>query len=241
MSNDIILRLGVLLLGLLIVGTLLCLPLYKGDFKKLIASSLFIKIVWWIPIWGVLALILYNGAATALSVAVLVALLASKEFIKNKAFKKPVAIGYIVFFLLCWSSLGFWFFALPQGYALLAAVATVSVLSDVCAFFLGNYASKHSLPSFINRNKSWEGVVGQILGAALGGLLSWWVLQVPLSIGLVLVIGIASAVGDIINSIAKRSLGIKDWGRTIPGHGGVLDRFSSLSVALAASLFLLTL
>lgn len=229
------------MIGLILVGTLLCLPLYKWNVKKLVASSLFVKIMWWVPIWGVLALILYDGAAAALSVALLVMLLAVKEFISNKGYKKPIAFGYLIFFIFSWSSLGLWFIAFPQGYALLAAVATVSVLSDVCAFFFGNYASKHPLPRFVNRNKSWEGVAGQIVGALLGGLLSWWVLQVPLSIAMILAIGIASAVGDISNSIAKRSLGIKDWGRTIPGHGGVLDRFSSLSVALAVSLLLFTL
>lgn len=55
---------------------------------------------------------------------------------------------------------------------------------------------------------------------ATGDNAAWW---------LILAIGIASAFGDLFNSVAKRQLDIKDWGQTIPGHGGVLDRMSSLS------------
>ena len=52
---------------------------------------------------------------------------------------------------------------------------------------------------------------------------------------LAVLIGLASAMGDLINSIVKRRLKIKDWGNTIPGHGGILDRMSSLSFAFIAA------
>ena len=113
-----------------------------------------------------------------------------------------------------------------------------SVFSDVIAFFFGRYLGRHRLPGWINRGKSWEGVLGQLIGGVLGvfhlGML--FGTQPTLLAGLV--IGVASAVGDLVNSIAKRIAGSEDCGSTIPGHGGVIDRFCSLNIALTAAVLL---
>jgi len=111
---------------------------------------------------------------------------------------------------------------------LLITICFASVLSDVTAFFMGNYLGKHKLPALFNKNKSWEGVAGQIIGAFIGVVLvNVYVVHIP-TLLLFLPIGIGAAVGDLANSYVKRFLDIKDWSNNIPGHGGYLDRLSSL-------------
>ena len=128
-----------------------------------------------------------------------------------------------------------------QSTTALISICFASVLSDVFAFFAGTYVGKHHLPSFINERKSYEGVVGQIIGAVIGLSVVSLLPRIGFSWPLALGIGFASAVGDIVNSIVKRARNMKDWGDTIPGHGGVLDRFSSLSFAIAAGYWIFRL
>lgn len=239
MTFDFLIRLSALLVGLIVVGCGICLPLYKWRVREFIASSLFTKIIWWVPIFIVLLAILYTGLTGATVVALFIAFVACIEFIRNRGYRSKIASAYFIAFLFLIAHLALWFLYLPGSAILLATVCVVSVLSDVTAFFLGNYIGKHRLPRWINDHKSWEGVLGQVIGAGIGAFLAWWVLQITLPISVVVLIGVASAFGDLINSVAKRSLRIKDWGQTIPGHGGMLDRMSSLSMALAVSLWLL--
>jgi len=237
--SDFMFRFCGLLVGLILVGCIMCLPLYKWKIRPFIASSLFTKIIWWVPIFIVLVAILYGGLTVAILVTLFIAFMASVEYIRNRGHKSYVASSYFALFLFLMAHLALWFVYLPGSATLLAAVCVVTVLSDVTAFFFGNYIGIHKLPRWINDHKSWEGVIGQIIGAVIGALLAWWVLQTALPILVTAVIGLASAFGDIVNSIAKRSLRIKDWGQTIPGHGGMLDRMSSLSAALAVSVWIL--
>ena len=105
--------------------------------------------------------------------------------------------------------------------------------SDTCAYCVGKLMGKHKMPSKLSPNKTIEGCAGGVLGAALIGFIFavacfpdrnvWW--QLP-------VIGAASSVisqiGDLAASAIKRNHGIKDYGKLIPGHGGILDRFDSI-------------
>ncbi len=236
MTSELLLRLSVILVGFIIVGTAACLPLYRWNVRDLLASSLFVKILWWIPIFLVLILILYGGLTVAIAVTAVVILLGLREFIRNRGWSQRFASLYFILFLI-WTAHLAWWYTLPESLAtpLLIAVAVMSVVSDVCAFFFGNYLGHHNLPHWLNRRKSWEGVAGQIIGAGIGALLAIFFLSIPLSLGLILAIGVASASGDLINSAAKRSLSIRDWGRTIPGHGGVMDRMSSLSLSITVA------
>jgi len=239
MTPDFMLRFSALLVGLIVVGSIVCLPLYKWKLRAFFASSLFLKTIWWVPIFIVLVAILYGGVTVAIVVTLFIMLAATVEFIRNRGYRSNVAVAYFILFLFLMAHLGLWFVYLPGSAMILATACVISVLSDVTAFFLGNYAGNHKLPRWINNRKSWEGVIGQLIGAGIGALLCWWILHTTVPILVVTSIGIASAFGDIVNSIAKRSLNIKDWGQTIPGHGGMLDRMSSLSAALAVSLWLL--
>ncbi len=243
MTFELLIKLSAILFGFIIVGSVLCLPLYKWNVRALLASSLFTKIIWWGPIFLVLIALLYGETLAAILVTIGVLIVSFREFLNNKGLKSKIALTYFCLFIIWWTHLAVWFQLLPYPLSvqMLAAVAVVSVLSDVCAFFFGNYLGKHHLPKWLNDHKSWEGVVGQIVGAIIGGLFAIYVLAIAISPLLIILIGIASAIGDLANSAAKRSLAIKDWGNTIPGHGGLLDRLSSLSLAIAVSFWFLFL
>lgn len=193
----------------------------------------------WIPIYIVFLGIILGGPFIGLMVALILAYVAMIEYLRqvraNTAIPWAVP-GYVILFGVCLLGMIVLFFTLPNDqYAVIIALTCFgSVLSDVCAFFLGNYLRGHKLPRWINPGKSWEGVAGQLLGGVIGVWIAALILDVNVVWWLGFVIGIASAIGDLINSIAKRQLAIKDWGSSIPGHGGVLDRCSSLAVAMFA-------
>lgn len=114
----------------------------------------------------------------------------------------------------------------------------VAFMSDAGAYFVGMRFGKHKLAPVVSPNKTIEGVFGGLAGAMIGMLLYALILDFPLKFtvnyGIALLYGIlGSAVGtfgDLCFSIIKRQTGIKDYGNLIPGHGGVLDRFDSLSM-----------
>lgn len=105
--------------------------------------------------------------------------------------------------------------------------------SDTCAYCVGKLIGKHKMPSELSPNKTIEGCIGGIAGAALIGFIFaavfyddrsvWW--QLPI-IGAVS--SVISQIGDLAASAIKRNHNIKDYGKLIPGHGGILDRFDSI-------------
>ncbi|MEV5576036.1 phosphatidate cytidylyltransferase [Spirillospora sp. NPDC052269] len=118
----------------------------------------------------------------------------------------------------------------------------VTVASDIGGFFAGSFLGKHKLAPTISPKKTWEGVTGSAITCmAVGGVLvatllddgQWWQGVV---IGLAAVV--TATVGDLIESMLKRDLGIKDMGTLLPEHGGVMDRLDSL-VATAPIVWLL--
>jgi CDP-diglyceride synthetase len=232
MTIDLTLRLSGLFAGLFIVGSLLCLPLYKWQLNRFFNSQLWTKVVWWLPIYAVFLLLCFGGTVAAVLVTSGIIIQSIREY-RFQRIHPVIARLYLGFFMTATSAITLiWVTNEPvRVIPLVISICFCSVLSDVCAFFLGTYASWHKLPSWINPGKSWEGVAGQIIGAPVGSLLVWLATGITLDWRLVVVIGLASAVGDLFNSAAKRQVGIKDWGATIPGHGGILDRMSSMSTS----------
>jgi len=103
--------------------------------------------------------------------------------------------------------------------------------SDTCAYLVGRTLGRHKLMGTPSPGKTWEGCVGGVLGAALVGLLYGHIVGGALSAVVISIMGAAfSQFGDLFASAIKRSAGIKDFGRILPGHGGVLDRFDSIIV-----------
>lgn len=107
--------------------------------------------------------------------------------------------------------------------------------SDIGGYIFGSILGKHKLFERISKNKTWEGVIGGILFSVFINYICSLYFHV-LTDGLWLIAGIiisvASVYGDLVESMLKRSVGVKDSGNIIPGHGGILDRFDSFLFAI---------
>ena len=123
--------------------------------------------------------------------------------------------------------------------------------SDTCAYAVGVLFGKHKMTPKLSPKKSVEGAVGGIVGAALLFSLYKYLLEryagirFDISIVIVMIFGaigaLVSMVGDLAASAIKRDYGIKDYGKLIPGHGGIMDRFDSVIITAPIILAGLTL
>lgn len=129
-----------------------------------------------------------------------------------------------------------------SGSALMLAMFIMIWLSDTGAYLVGSAIGKHKLFPRISPAKSWEGFVGGVVFATLSGLLAYYAFPdlfsqfSPLILcGMGFTVAIFSTWGDLIESLIKRSTGVKDSGRLLPGHGGMLDRIDSLLLVIPAT------
>jgi len=224
--------LSLLFLILIIVGTFLTLLLFKFNLKKVSEAGLDKKIMMWVPFALIFLLILYLGTTARFIIFVIILIMALLEFskvIRNEQKNKTQLIFYLFLFMVSITHLGLVKLIYPQSSIILIFLIISTVISDVCGFFFGNFIGFHKLPEIFNKKKSWEGVLGQIVGALIGVLLIKYFVVHQGNILIFLPIGIGSAIGDLMNSRAKRLAGIKNWSNFIPGHGGFIDRFCSLA------------
>lgn len=121
----------------------------------------------------------------------------------------------------------------------------LTVASDTGGYFAGSFLGKHKLAPTISPKKTWEGVTGSALACMLvGGWLVWWLLdggQIWQGVLIGLAAVVTATAGDLVESMIKRDLGIKDLGTLLPGHGGVMDRLDSLVVTAPVLWLLLEL
>ncbi len=106
--------------------------------------------------------------------------------------------------------------------------------NDTGAYLTGVSFGRNRLMERISPKKSWEGFIGGIVITAIAGwFLAGWlgILPRPLWLVLAVIVSISGTYGDLVESMLKRSLGVKDSGTIMPGHGGFLDRFDSAIVA----------
>jgi phosphatidate cytidylyltransferase len=124
---------------------------------------------------------------------------------------------------------------LPSGGDSLLFLFVTLWIGDTAAMWIGSTLGKHKLAPTISPNKTVEGFIGGLLGGlAVGVLMIFWKFAgVPWYHVLLIALGCScfGQLGDLVESMWKRSLGIKDSSAIIPGHGGVLDRFDSLLFA----------
>lgn len=121
-----------------------------------------------------------------------------------------------------------------QGAARVVTFMLIVVMSDTGGYVAGVLFGKHPMAPKISPKKSWEGLAGSLIFALAAGLLmAIFVLHVPFWVGIILSVCLVAvgSCGDLIESMIKRDLGIKDMSSFLPGHGGVMDRLDSLLVA----------
>ena len=150
------------------------------------------------------------------------------------------------------------FRAAPEGimyvYTLPLSVFVFLWVNDTGAYCCGSLFGKHKLFPRISPGKSWEGSIGGGIFVLVAAALVWYLTDVydmnPTGMGMLEWMGLGLTVvvfgtwGDLVESLFKRTLGIKDSGNILPGHGGMLDRFDSSLLAIPAAvvyLFTITL
>jgi phosphatidate cytidylyltransferase len=118
--------------------------------------------------------------------------------------------------------------------AVLLVILAVAV-SDTSQYYTGRLLGRTPLAPAVSPKKTVEGAIGGLAGAVLALAIAghWWLPQVGLAgrVGLGLAVAIVGIVGDLFESLLKRSVGVKDASAAIPGHGGVLDRIDALLFA----------
>jgi len=129
----------------------------------------------------------------------------------------------------------------PHGKGLFLGTIIVSVAADIAAFLVGRTIGSRPLAESISPNKTIEGFVGGLVAAVVIGAIvgksitPWGGMKHGILLGLV--IGLIAPLGDLFESMIKRDLGVKDSGAILGGHGGLLDRFDALLLALPAAYF----
>jgi phosphatidate cytidylyltransferase len=134
--------------------------------------------------------------------------------------------------------------ALEEPVVLLVTVLGAAAAGDTGAYLVGSRIGRRPIAPRVSPNKTWEGFLG---GVAAAGVLAAAVLprdgssSVARGVLVGVAVGLAGFLGDLVASMVKRDLGVKDLGRLLPGHGGVLDRVDGLLLALPVGYALLVL
>ncbi|NLE10091.1 MAG: phosphatidate cytidylyltransferase [Actinobacteria bacterium] len=141
-------------------------------------------------------------------------------------------------FGILWVGIGFSYVLLVRdlehGMALTIMILACTIMADTLAFFVGKAIGRHKMAPHISPGKTVEGAIGGLAGAVIAALVvriySPWLPTVE-AVMLGLVIGVVGQWGDLFESSFKRDFRVKDSGKLLPGHGGILDRFDSLLFA----------
>lgn len=147
-----------------------------------------------------------------------------------------------------------------MGKGFLLSVLLIVWVADTAAYFAGRAFGQHKLAPAVSPGKTWEGVIGALLGNVVLalGLISWQAaladnpggsvfallyhsLGLALMLACIVMITLISVMGDLYESLLKRIAGVKDSGVILPGHGGVFDRIDALMAVFPVTMCLVTL
>ncbi|MCQ2518323.1 MAG: phosphatidate cytidylyltransferase [Lachnospiraceae bacterium] len=138
----------------------------------------------------------------------------------------------------------------PDGIYLVWMAFIPAWVTDTCAYFTGSLFGKHKMTPVLSPKKSIEGAIGGLVCAAIAGGLYGWFYSYANDRGFYTILmfaiisfigGIVSMFGDLAASAIKRNNDVKDYGKIIPGHGGILDRFDSVIFTAPMVFFLFSL
>jgi len=118
-----------------------------------------------------------------------------------------------------------------RGWVFLALLLTFA--SDISAYLVGRTFGRHKMAPYISPNKTWEGAIGSVIGTIIISVAVVIVFSLPVSYWMAVILGILISgfgqLGDLVKSLFKRNMTVKDSGNIIPGHGGFLDRTDSIA------------
>ena len=130
---------------------------------------------------------------------------------------------------------------LPHGVPWLFLIMVIVMSGDSAAYYVGSTLGRTKLYPAVSPKKSVEGSLGGLAGSVLGALIARGTFFPELSIldcfATALLLGLLGQLGDLFESLLKRSCGVKDSGSIIPGHGGILDRLDSILFAAPAAYY----
>ncbi len=207
------------------------------------------QLFWWLTLLILLSLLWFDDGQTIqqkLSVHIFIYVLSAilwlvivpTWLLAGWTVKHPLLMGLIGWLVLIPTGLAMLDLRLDHPWWLLGMMALVWV-ADISAYFAGRRFGKNKLAPKISPGKTWEGVVGAMLGVAICIVLAWilspyasqYVLLPSLLLAGCCWVGLA-VVGDLFESAVKRQAGVKDSGALLPGHGGLLDRIDALTSTL---------
>jgi phosphatidate cytidylyltransferase len=121
---------------------------------------------------------------------------------------------------------------MQDGNAWCVAALTITWSNDTSAYFAGRFLGRHKLYPEVSPNKTWEGFAGGMVGSVIGMFVARGFFFPVFTVTDCLLLGVFGGIfgpmGDLVESMLKRAYGVKDSGRIIPGHGGILDRIDAL-------------
>ena len=131
----------------------------------------------------------------------------------------------------------------PHPVAYILFVVLIVAANDTGAYFVGRALGRRKLSPVISPKKTWEGLIGGfIAGLVIASILAtfpaWETIGIAKALVAGAVVGLIAPLGDAVESMVKRSLGVKDMGSVLPGHGGMLDRIDGFLFVVPAIYFL---
>ncbi len=182
-------------------------------------------------IYSVAAQFVYQYAAEFIFIPMILYAIISIIFVflEKLSYKRKIfAVLVPVILSFCFRSI---FVVLTSGIVHLLLLLNFSSVCDTGAYFVGVTMGKHKLCPKISPKKTVEGAVGGLTASILVSILLTKLFAFPnmwLMVALTPLFCIAGIMGDLSASVVKRRVGIKDYGKIIPGHGGIMDRFDSI-------------
>lgn len=236
---------------LFIAGTVEVVTAIKGYINKKLGVLAVIFSCLAVPIYCLSEYLLapsYGWLAIALLLAVGVVIVLTFSAIKGMSLKNMAVCllpflypSLLLAFMLCANDGKY-------GFVILLLSFVVSPLSDTFAYLVGSLIGGKKLCPKLSPKKTWSGAIGGVLGGVVGALLVYFIFTPNVNffspVLWFIIVGVVASIvnifGDLFESYIKRKVGIKDMGKILPGHGGVMDRIDGTSfvVVLIYLLFL---
>lgn len=226
-----------------LIGCLMVYELFKAYKQEkriafLILSIVFTIILGMYPVYYYYIVLLVEYTSIIFVYIVISTVLLLKEHTKTDIGTHFALCGYTAFIAFMVYSINA-FERLISGFGLESLILTFcgAWLADTGAYFAGTFFGKHKLCPEISPKKTVEGLLGGIISNALLMMLAGYIVSLirnDVSVDYIrlavagVICAILGLIGDLLASLVKRSCGIKDFGKIMPGHGGALDRFDSM-------------